>query len=157
MADPAAPTNAADPTIITKSVVVDTTTVTDASDTDSQFAKAVADHIAGLALAIDNPRTLAENTLDWVKDNFPERVYTAYWITVDGTNRRDKGIAVQIAALPWHLRMRALIGGWSAGFGVYSPDFHLYGSMKASIGVGAVVAYDKLNKLIPVASFAIRF
>lgn len=125
---------------------------------DAAFVGAVAQHVAQAALSIDNTDRIAENLKDWIAEHFPERVATAYWVTLTGHRDRDKGIAVEIARLPADLHAKALAGAWSAGLGVFTDDFDLRQfHMKAAIGAGAVVRYSEPSKLLPFFGFTVSF
>lgn len=125
---------------------------------DAAFAAAVTNEAQAQALALDDPDKIAENVKEWIQENFPDEVSTAYWITMSKHHERDKGIAIEIAKVPYDLRLKAVLGEWSGGIGVFTQDydaerFHC----KWAIGAGFVTPYADLGKLLPFIGVTVRF
>lgn len=113
-----------------------------------------------LALSIDDPAAIARNLAAWVKEHFPERIATAYWIKVNGD--RDKGIEVRLYEKPLSmlgglkLRFGALLGRETGGASVTIP-FRTQAGYEIGVGVGAVVDYQTFRDIAAVAVLTVRF
>lgn len=120
------------------------------------FAQELAAHIAQLSIALDNPERILQNAAKWAEENFEKAVYSNYWVTLTRSHVCDRGLALDVATLPWAVRMRRRLGSGS-GYGVHTPDYRISGSIRASMGIGLVAQLDNWQKVSPVAAFAIHF
>lgn len=126
--------------------------------TDDSAAIEIAEQAEHFLMVFRDAEKAAEKLAEWVRENYPERIATAYWITITEQRDHDKGIAIQIARLPWTLQLKALLGRWSAGFGVFTRPYDVQQfKAKVSVGAGAVAPYDDLGKLMPVLGIAVKF
>jgi len=124
----------------------------------------IAKQAQALALAFDDPAALARRLGEWLRENYPERVAQAYWITASGG--RDKGLQVEIVKLPLKfaqrlkLNLSALIGGKTAGAAITSEVWQdLSGRWSVLVGLGAVSRYADIldgGKWEPVATIAVK-
>lgn len=132
---------------------------------DDKTEAAITKQAEALALAFDNPEALARRLAEWIKENYPEKVAQAYWITAE--RERDKGIQVEIVRLPWtwaqklRLGVNGLIGGKTIGANLSSVVWQdLAGRWSVFVGLGAVTRYAELlggGKWKPVATVAVRY
>lgn len=131
------------------------------SDTErAGFAELALAHAGELSRSIDDPRAILRNLAAWVKENFPERIATAYWIKVSGD--RDKGIEVRLYEKPlgklgaFKLRLGALLGQESGGASVTIP-FRTNSGYEIGVGLGAVVSYETFRDVSAVGVLTVRF
>lgn len=121
--------------------------------------EAIEQHAADLALAYDDPAVLAQKLAEWAKQNLPERVSSALWITAKGD--RDKGIEILLhevtLAERLKLRIGAVIGSVSAGLTGTTPVWQTDSGITVSVGAGAVVRYADVKKIEPIAVVSLRF
>jgi hypothetical protein len=130
----------------------------DLTSEDAAFAAAVAGEAQTQALSLDNPAKIAENVKDWIAENFPDEVATAYWVTISAHHDRDKGIAIEVAKLPYDLHAKVLMGEWSGGVGIFTRDFDASQfHAKWSIGAGIAAPYANLEALRPFIGVTVRF
>jgi hypothetical protein len=112
------------------------------------------------AVAADK-EALARMLAQWVASEWPERVRSAYWVTVDGD--ADKGFEVTIVEkkVPWWkpLRGSALVGRETWGVAIFQDvaQATINGrDVTASVGLGAVKPYTGGEWKITAAA-SIRF
>lgn len=122
------------------------------------------DRIEELARSIDDPKALTRRIGEILKQKLPERLSKGYWVTLEGNV--DRGWSVNV--YEWKLsklrgaalRLNGLIGEWSAGIGL-STCVLQYAPAKLAlwVGVGAVVPFEDIRRVMPVAmvSIAARF
>lgn len=125
---------------------------------------------AALGLAVDDPAAIARRLGELLRAKVPERVSKGYWLTVDG--RSDNGFDVRLWEVKptWMrghaLKAAALLGAWSGGVGVECEVFaHAISvsetgasrpvSVRAWVGIGAVVPYSDLRGVTPAAVVSI--
>lgn len=126
----------------------------------AEFADLALAHAGELARSIDDPKALIRNLAAWVKENFPERIATAYWIKATGD--REKGIEVRLyekrlgALGLWKVRLGALFGANSGGAAVTIP-FRTYGGWEIGVGLGATVDYQTFKDVSAVGVLTVRF
>jgi hypothetical protein len=131
-----------------------------AEEEREDFQLATLAHARDLALSFDDPAAIARNVAEWMKDNFPERVAEAYWISAEMD--RDKGLEIRLYERPlprWKnltLRLGALVGVETAGVNVSVPIRTARG-ITIGIGVGAVARYENLKAISPVGTLSISF
>lgn len=124
------------------------------AQTKAQFLKATADQASAMALSFEDPAALARNLAAWIRQNFPERVAEAYWITAE--KQTDKGIEVKIFEKPlsllggMSLRFGALLGMRSGGVSVTVPLVTSSGGIQIGVGIGAVADWNDFSKFQPV-------
>lgn len=124
--------------------------------------RAVIAQAEALARAFEDPGVIAAKLAAWVVQNFPDRVRTAYWVTLEGD--RDKGIQVELRKRPIELTLGqkirlsvgALIGAQTAGLNVNSVVWRSTRGWEISVGIGAVTRYSDVENWSPVVSAAIK-
>lgn len=125
---------------------------------DDSVKAAIKERASELALAYADPEKLAVKLAAWVRENYPERVSNALWITAKGD--RDRGILVEIRELKLSDRFKVhaggLLGKWSAGLAL-TTELGKYHGATVSVGAGAVVRYADLRDVSPVAVLSVRF
>lgn len=119
-----------------------------------------------LALSFDDPAALAKKLAEWIAATYPERVAMAYWVSVDGEATTDKGLQVEVLALPWSWAARVkdslglLIGAGTMGANVSALLWQSADRRWSALaGAGAVSSYADLKaggKWVPVVTFALR-
>ena len=126
---------------------------------DAVYKDALETRAADLARVFDDPAVLAAKLAEWAKENLPERISTALWITATG--ERDKGIEIRLHELKLtdrlRLRFGAAIGAWSAGLTGTVPIARTAKGTTVSVGLGAVVRYTDLEDVSPIAVLTVRF
>jgi len=112
-----------------------------------------------LGYAFDDPATIAKRLASWAKANLGERVSSALWITAK--RERDEGIFIEVRELTLakrlEVRLGGLLGEWSAGLGATTDLATLDNGVTVAVGAGAVVRYDNLRDVVPVAVVSLRF
>lgn len=100
-----------------------------------------------LARAIDNPEVIAKKLAEMVAHKWPERVRSAWWVTVSGD--RDKGIEIAILRRPVgrfeSLRLSAVVGRDTIGGGLFADVWEGEAAGRrvvASVGVGGARPYS---------------
>lgn len=102
----------------------------------------------GLARSIDNPEVIAKKLGELVAKKWPDRVRSAWWVTVTGDPRRDKGIEVAILRRPVgrfeSLRLSAVVGRETIGAGLFADVWEgeaVGRHVTASVGIGGAKPY----------------
>jgi hypothetical protein len=123
------------------------------------YKDAIELHATELARSIDDPAAIAARLGEWAKENLPERIASALWITAKG--EKDKGIEIRLHELTLgdrvRLRFGAALGAWSAGLTGTVPIHRTSSGTTVSVGLGAVVRYTDLEDVAPVAVLTVRF
>lgn len=106
-----------------------------------------------------DPQRIAERLAQWAKDNLPERVSSALWVTAKG--ERDKGIEIELRTISlwkdrFRVRLGGLVGAASAGLSLTAPLLTTP-SVTVRAGAGAVVRFADLSKVDPVLVLTLKF
>ncbi|HAM56175.1 MAG TPA: hypothetical protein DCQ64_12535 [Candidatus Rokubacteria bacterium] len=132
-----------------------------ARKTDEEVRVDLAEKVQLLFWSLDDPAAIARKLADWASEYLPERMASAVWIDLKGN--RDKGMEVRLIEKPMSwlqgraLRLGALLGAWSCGLNVSTDVYRTAGGATLAVGLGAVVPYQNLRDVRPVASFTLRF
>lgn len=116
-----------------------------------------------MARAFDDPAALSRNLAEWISANYSERVSQAYWVTLSGDHREDKGMRVTVQNLQWPWAKRfamsigVLLGKDTFGLDVETRLFQQPGIYQILVGVGAVAAYAQPDKWSPCLTFSVKF
>lgn len=131
------------------------------SDTEREaFVAETMQQADALARSFDDPKAIIRNLAEYVRQHFPERVASAYWLKVDGSV--DKGFNVRLYEKPLSmlgglkLRLGALLGKDTAGASVTIP-FRTQDGFEIGIGVGGVVDYETFKSVQAVAVLSVKF
>jgi len=119
-----------------------------------------------LSNAFDDASVIAQKLAEWVAKNYPDKVATAYWVTVEKVPEHDKGFQINVMALPWTWAQKfkasvgLLIGAGTVGANLNALLWQDESKKWSALaGIGAVSAYSELKnggKWVPVVSFAVR-
>lgn len=121
---------------------------------EEEITKLAKEEAQLLSLSIINDGTIAkkvsEKIAKYIAENYPERVRTAYWVTVDSTKIKDRGLEVTILKKSEvgrfkNLRLSAMIGRETYGGGIFADVWS--GAINnvglvASVGIGGVKPYS---------------
>lgn len=101
-----------------------------------------------LARAIDNPEVIAKKLGEMVAKRWPDRVRSAWWVTVSGDPKRDKGMEIAILRRPVgrleSLRLSAVVGRETIGAGLFADVWEGQAAgrfVTASVGIGGAKPY----------------
>lgn len=115
---------------------------------DEQVRSELQETAVALARVIDDPAVIAQKLGEEVARRWPDRVRSAWWITVTGDPRRDKGIEIEILRRPVgrfeSLRLSAVVGRETYGAGLFADVWEGEAAgryVTASVGIGGAKPY----------------
>ena len=131
----------------------------DPSHTD--YATDLANKLSLLSLAISDPKVLLRKLAEYAVAH-PDRVDSAYWMTLDGT--KDAGFQVRLwskattfSRFIKRISVGGLLGAKSAGLNLYTPVYEAANGIKLEIGIGETTQYDRFaSKWSPVVTLAFK-
>lgn len=133
-------------------------------DDHKEMAEEFVKYAAELSWSL-TPEALVGKLREWI-DKYPNRISTAYWVTLDrnpeggfGFGERDEGVRVVLARKKirfFDFSLGALLGSNSGGLSLETPIYESAGGTRVAFGVGAVTMFDDPSKWLPALVVTVR-
>lgn len=139
----------------------DAAVVRSADSSHTNYAADIASKLSLLSMAISDPKVLLRKLAEYAVAH-PDRVDSAYWMTLDGD--KDAGFQVRLwskatsfSRFIKRISLGGLLGAKSAGMNVYTPIYETAGGARLEIGLGVTSQYDRFaSKWSPVVTLAFK-